>query len=1051
MPHQHSTTVDGRHHWSVWLQQMWHQIKSVAEAFWDWLPLRRTGYAIGNLVRWGLTFAMLIFLLALIVSLYEAVNFQNRVSALAAGQEGARRVLLELYELKEEGRLQADGGTLPLGAMAVKLDHVRAARAKLGQFTFQSRAGTSGGGATQAASQSAKSGGKGSAPDRPTASADASSEVDPQIEFEAALQTLTASLGELQYELQNQNGGIKIALGLARLEAAADRLGSFEFVPRANGQGSSTDSMAKEDGLGQAADGAADSADGAADPSTLEYKQTVDEFDGLIDDIKAGVLLEPQAPFIAAQLNQLATYAAQLKGYYKSDSFKSAPAEAVDGARASQPTSSNPVAAMKREVDAMQTALREHESEFWIADQIAQSINAMSAQVEDLKSQEVIGFEPADTAGETFTPAQIRGEFDGTLEGLSAAIRELEETLSKRTPVATIASALRVDGNVPADLAASRAQTILLDFRSLDRFRSVLLPFGGSTSWFSWIGGLGINPQSVATLSSDSLRLVFIFVVGAIGSVLYIAKRQMQLALQGHWMTQAPKRPLMWLVFRPFFGVVVALAVFLVVRAGQMALGGEGSEIGSGANLNLPILAVIALFAGLLSWHAVDAIESKGKVWFQGQSRRDLWATGLDHTLKDAGRSVDECANQIGRSVEQVERWLMFRDKVTPEMQDRIATWLERSIDEMFGDITDESLNSSQPMWASGLRSALDDGSRKLDPTALAELIGEGDADRVKKWIEMETQVSPAMQWRLVDALSVPHRLLFDANQQKRNAWAAGLRAALEQRGGSVKGLADALPIEPQRVRDWMELKEAVPPNRQSQIAAELRQRHGRLFDYTRPPLAYASHLRPFMETQRIDAAKLAEDLDVDAERVAGWLDLDQPVAPATQRRIAAIVGIKAEDAFTTEPHGPPTRWAVDLGEALDDVDLEQVDLAKAIEVSPIHVAKWVAREQPVPAPAERRIVKELRRRGLRRAAYQGFDDRQIADELFGRRWAAHVEPQLTAQGKTAADLARAIGSDPAHVARWLACEHPVPKAVESRIADALGVDAADLFSDHKP
>ena len=68
------------------------------------------------------------------------------------------------------------------------------------------------------------------------------------------------------------------------------------------------------------------------------------------------------------------------------------------------------------------------------------------------------------------------------------------------------------------------------------------------------------------------------------------------------------------------------------------------------------------------------------------KARRNLYATGLKHALSIEGKSTTECASQIGCSEEQIIRRLKYYDRVTPEMQDRLITWLDRSIGEVFGD-----------------------------------------------------------------------------------------------------------------------------------------------------------------------------------------------------------------------------------------------------------------------------------------------------------------------------------------------------------------------------
>ncbi|NOR26636.1 MAG: hypothetical protein GQ542_20045 [Desulforhopalus sp.] len=51
-----------------------------------------------------------------------------------------------------------------------------------------------------------------------------------------------------------------------------------------------------------------------------------------------------------------------------------------------------------------------------------------------------------------------------------------------------------------------------------------------------------------------------------------------------------------------------------------------------------------------------------------------MYATGLKHALSVEDKSTAECAIKIDRTVKQIERWLEYHDKVTPEMQDRLVT-----------------------------------------------------------------------------------------------------------------------------------------------------------------------------------------------------------------------------------------------------------------------------------------------------------------------------------------------------------------------------------------
>lgn len=321
--------------------------------------------------------------------------------------------------------------------------------------------------------------------------------------------------------------------------------------------------------------------------------------------------------------------------------------------------------------------------------EIAIEIKKMKASVSAINnlSNIEVKYLPSDTnqtnsQEEEKNTAELK--FKRNLGVLSEAIIKLEKEFSAQKPEAMLALIIAPDPD-----AQKKANTILTDYRSLSEFDAILLPFQllGKIEYLHNFGikhlyNIGINTRYITTLSYESLTLLFVFVIGAIGSLLYITKHFLHQAIQGHGWLDPPTRPFSWYLFRPIFGIVVALAVYLMVKAGQLALGGSDSL----GDLNLPIFSVVALFAGLLSWHALDAIESKGKKWFSSHRRRHMYAAGLKHALDIDRKSIAQCASQVGCSEEQVQRWIACRDRVTPEMQDRLITWLDLTVGELFRD-----------------------------------------------------------------------------------------------------------------------------------------------------------------------------------------------------------------------------------------------------------------------------------------------------------------------------------------------------------------------------
>jgi hypothetical protein len=345
--------------------------------------------------------------------------------------------------------------------------------------------------------------------------------------------------------------------------------------------------------------------------------------------------------------------------------------------------------------------------------EIAVAINKMKASVKSINALSDIEAQPSlaktvqnSSPEDEKLSAQLM--FEKNLGVLSDAIIKLEKEFSAQKPTAMLALIIGADSK-----AQLKANTILTDYQSLSAFDAVLLPFKKFVGEGKYLHNFGINTRYIATLSYESLTLMFVFVIGAIGSLLYITKHFLHQAIQGHGWLDPPSRPLSWYLFRPIFGIVVALAVYLLVKAGQLALGG-GDSLG---DLNLPIFSVVALFAGLLSWHALDAIESRGKKWFKAQSRRHMYAAGLKHALTMKGKSIAQCANQIGCTEIQIHRWIAYQDRVTPEMQDRLITWLDLSVGELFTEDRPVKQDGDTPLLTEG-------------PQADADGPGDGSGDK---------------------------------------------------------------------------------------------------------------------------------------------------------------------------------------------------------------------------------------------------------------------------------------------------------------------------------
>ena len=100
-------------------------------------PLTTARYAVLNIVRWSILAGMLTFLLAAILALHEALNFQDRVLELAGNdRDRARRVLGVLHETLENPDSYPEDRELPYASIAVKLDRLSKVQETLTGFVI---------------------------------------------------------------------------------------------------------------------------------------------------------------------------------------------------------------------------------------------------------------------------------------------------------------------------------------------------------------------------------------------------------------------------------------------------------------------------------------------------------------------------------------------------------------------------------------------------------------------------------------------------------------------------------------------------------------------------------------------------------------------------------------------------------------------------------------------------------------------------------------------------------------------------------------------------
>lgn len=405
---------------------------------------------------------------------------------------------------------------------------------------------------------------------------------------------------------------------------------------------------------------------------------------------------------------------------------------------------------------------------------------------------------------------------------------------------------MEIGAYLRGDDSQQPAVTLLAEYLTADDLRSwVATPF-------FYVPGQEHVPRQLATWSEGHLTLLLTLLMGALGSLLYVSRAYLGWAFKGARLSEPAPLPLSWFILRPMFGMITALAILILIKAGQLGFSSGTTFSLEEGSVNPFLIGFIAIIAGLMSWQCLELIESVGERWLRSAQRRDLWATGLRNALAVRARTARALAEQVGRSQRQVERWMLFRDKVIPEMQDRIATWLKATRTELFGDELPQPLPERPPLRATeALKTA------GLDAAGLARQLG-ASAEEVKAWLAGSKPVPPAAQDAIADALGRPIAELFEAPPAPQAPVAAPPPPAA---GGATPTPApasgDAAPAAPQ----------AAAPLKLDRILAE----------------------------RQLSAEALSAHLQVDPETVRKWIAGEAPVPTDTRARIAARLGVEED------------------------------------------------------------------------------------------------------------------------------------------------------------
>lgn len=173
------------------------------------------------------------------------------------------------------------------------------------------------------------------------------------------------------------------------------------------------------------------------------------------------------------------------------------------------------------------------------------------------------------------------------------------------------------------------------------------------------------------SIPPEVLTLVLALVLGALGSTLHMTK----VIIEG---TEAPS--VTWFLFRPCQGVLMALVVFVVLKAGQLTVGAADTD-----TLNPYFVAFVGTISGLLSPDAYRLVQRAGAAIIPpGSDEGDRWAFGLAGAMAAAGVDAATLADGIGAQPEEMNAWMEETAPVPAQQQALIAAWLHADSRRLF-------------------------------------------------------------------------------------------------------------------------------------------------------------------------------------------------------------------------------------------------------------------------------------------------------------------------------------------------------------------------------
>jgi hypothetical protein len=307
------------------------------------------------------------------------------------------------------------------------------------------------------------------------------------------------------------------------------------------------------------------------------------------------------------------------------------------------------IATKRKKIKSLENALENLQGE---SDQIERGMDPLKIRLKMVRA--------AVTQSESKTDETIKEEKDGELQlvrSIEAKSLELRRKSRRYTVKKILLESERknleqlIDNRMILEANNASVQDYLTELASMQRFHF----------------------DALATMPSQLLSQILVLSMGALGSIIFLTRA---------FLTPRLFKPFSWYLFRPFLGMVTALAMFVLTKSGLGIVSGENAA----NSLNPFVISFIAIISGLLSEQAYERIQSAGESFFKTEERKQRWSLSVCEEMEKQSKSGDDMRPFVKASPKIIEEWVEGTIPVPADAQKIISAWLGKPVRELFSD-----------------------------------------------------------------------------------------------------------------------------------------------------------------------------------------------------------------------------------------------------------------------------------------------------------------------------------------------------------------------------